>query len=346
MAEVRPPVSNGSCTFMKRTVYVLLFSAAVTGLLAVATPGAQAPSPSVRLTGLVEAERAVAIVVPRLLGQGGTEMVVTRVVAGGATVQGGQPIVEIDPQEQLRQAFNRRVEVNDLDGQIERMRANQSISRATDDTAITSAQNDVARAKLEASKNELIPKVDAEKNTLALEEAEAKLKQLRETYDLKRKAAEADVRILEIRRDRARLALEQAERNAELMTIHAPFDGLAVLKTMFRGSTQSDLQEGDIVRPGMALLDVIDPRSMRVRARVNQADITRVSAGDRAKIRLDAYPGLEFDGVVETIAPLATPGGRNPKVRSFLAIVKIHGTHANLLPDLTASVDLFPGATR
>lgn len=328
---------------MKRAFFAGLLSALAAGSLTLA---AQSPAPLVRLTGLVEAERAAAIVVPRLLGQGEGQMIVTRVVPGGSMVTAGQPIAEIDPQEQLRQAFNRRVEVNDLEGQIARTRANQSIGRASDDTAITSATNDVARARLEASKNDLIPKVDAEKNTLALEEAEAKLKQLRETYDLKRKAAEADVKILEIRRDRAKLALEQAEHNAELMTLTAPFDGLAVLKLMFRGSAQSDLQEGDIVRPGMALLDVIDPRRMRVRARINQADITRVAVGNRAKIRLDAYPGLEFDGVVETIAPLATPGGRNPKVRSFVTLITINGTHPNLLPDLTASVDLFPGGSR
>lgn len=331
---------------MHRTFYAASLAVVLGSGLSLAAQAQPSATPLVRLSGLVEAERAAAIVVPRLMGQGFGEMIVTRVVPGGSTVAPGQPIVEIDPQEQLRQAFNRRVEVNDLEGQIARMRANQSITRATDDTAITAAQNDVARAKLEASKNELIPRVDAEKNTLALEEAEAKLKQLRETYDLKRKAAEAEVRVLEIRRDRARRALEHAERNAELMTLTAPFEGLAVLKMMFRGSSQSELQEGDIVRPGMALLDVIDPSRMRVRARINQADITRVSTGNRAKIRLDAYPGLEFDGVVQTIAPLATPGGRNPKVRSFAAIIAIHGTHPNLLPDLTASVDLFPGGQR
>ena len=310
---------------------------------------AQAPAPAgpLRLTGLVEAERAITIVAPRLQGgRGGGEMVLTRVVPGGARVSAGETIVEIDPQDMLREAFNRRVEVNDIEGQIARMRANQSITRSTDDTAITAAQNDVQRARLEASKNELIPRVDAEKNNLALEEAEAKLKQLKETYDLKRKAAEADVRIQEIRRDRARLALEQAEKNAELMAIPAPFDGLAVLKMMFRGSQQTELQEGDIVRPGMGLLDVIDPSRMRVRARINQADITRVAAGDKCKVRLDAYPGLEFDGVIETVAPLATPGGRNRRVRSFVTLVAIKGTHPNLLPDLTASVDVYTGGRR
>jgi multidrug resistance efflux pump len=273
-------------------------------------------------------------------------MVLMRLIPGGSRVVQGQVLVELDPQNQLRAAFDRRVEVNDLEGQMERMRADQAVTRAQDDTAITQATNDVARAKIENSKNALIPKVDAEKNALALEQADARLAQLRETYDLKRTAARADLRILEIRRDRARLALEHAERNATLMTLRAPFAGLVVLKTTFRAGTMTEFQEGDQVRAGQAVLDVIDPSRMRVRAQVNQADITRVAVGQRAKVRLDAYPGLEFGGVVEQVAPLASPSQRNPRVRSFTAVISVEGSHPNLLPDLTASVELVPGGAR
>ena len=49
----------------------------------------------------------------------------------------------------------------------------------------------------------MLPKIQAEKNNLAFEEAQARLKQLQETYDLKRRAAAADIKILEIRRNRA-----------------------------------------------------------------------------------------------------------------------------------------------
>jgi biotin carboxyl carrier protein len=331
-----------------------LFTLSLAGLVALplaASPAAQAvapAAPTVRLTGIVEAEQAVAIVVPRLQGQrgGGGDMVLMSLIPGGTRVSEGQLLIELDPQDQLRAAFDRRVEVNDLEGQIARMRANQTVTQSQDDTAITAAENDVSRARLQVSKNELIPRVEAEKNNLAFEQAEARLKQLRETYGLKRTAAVADLRILEIRRDRAKLALDHAERNAELMTIRAPFAGLVVLKTTFRAGTMTEFQEGDQVRAGQAVLDVIDPERMRVRAQVNQADITRVSVGQPAKVRLDAYPGLEFDGVVEQIAPLAAPSQRNPRVRTFTAVVSVRGSHANLLPDLTASVELLPGAAR
>ena len=56
----------------------------------------------------------------------------------------------------------------------------------------------MARAKLEMRKNELLPRVEAEKNSLALQQAEARFTQLRTTFGLKRVAAEADLRILEI----------------------------------------------------------------------------------------------------------------------------------------------------
>lgn len=285
---------------------------------------------------------SAAILVPRLSGRDFGQLTLMRLVPGGTTVAAGQPLMELDPQDQLREAFNRRLEVNDLNGQIDRTEANQAVQRSQDDTAIIQAQNDVERAKLEVQKNELIPAVDAEKNNLLLEQAEARLKLLRETYDLKRTAARADLRILEIRRDRARLALENSERNADLMIVRAPFAGLAVLKTMFRAGTMTEFQEGDLVRTGQAVLDVIDPGRMRVRARINQADIARVATGQRAKVRLDAYPGLEFDGEVQQIAPLAVPSQRNPKVRTFTAVVTIKGSHPNLLPDLTASVELLP----
>ncbi len=330
--------------FIPALVLSVVLGAAVAAAVAAQQPAPDQGTPVVRLSGLVEAERAVAIMVPRLSGRDFGQLTLMKLVPGGTQVSAGQVLMEIDPQDQLREAFNRRVEVSDLNGQIDRSLATQSVTRAQDDTAITQAVNDVARAKLETAKNELIPRVDAEKNDLMLEQAEARLALLRETYSLKRAAEKADLRILEIRRDRALLALENSERNAEFMAVRAPFAGLAVIKTTFRAGTMTEFQEGDLVRPGMAVMDVIDPSKMRVRARVNQADITKVSVGQRAKVRLDAYPGLAFDGTVTLVAPLAVASQRNPKVRTFTAVIEVAGSHPNLMPDLTASIDLFGGA--
>jgi HlyD family secretion protein len=295
---------------------------------------------SIRVAGTVEAVRAATSVAPRLRGQNTSGLVVTRIVAGGSRVRQGDVLVEFDRQEQERIAFDRRAEVSDLDQQIRRRQADQSAARAADGATLKQAENDVTRARLTVTTNRILPKIEAEKNDLALEQALARLAQLTETFALKRTAAAADLRILEIRRARAQTALENAESNAGLMVSRAAFDGLAVLKNTFKGSQMLDFQEGDEVRSGTAVVDVVDPSQMRVRIRVCQADAGAIAPGQRVRIALDAYPGLAFDGRVETVAPLAVPSQLTAKVRTFMVLVSIAGTHPSLMPDLSAAADV------
>jgi membrane fusion protein (multidrug efflux system) len=202
------------------------------------------------------------------------------------------------------------------------------------------AENDVARAKLEVRKNKVLPPIEADKNNLALEEAEARLIEVRQARALRRRTAAADMKILEIRREQQERELKHAEGNASYMTIRAPFDGLAVVQPVFKGSAMTEVSEGDEVRPGMPIVNVVDPTSMQVRARVSQADRSLVEVGQPVKVTLDAYPGVSFDGTVRQLAPLAITSTVTPAVRGFVALVSIKGADAVLMPDLSAAVDV------
>ena len=265
---------------------------------------------------------------------------VTRLTPGGTRVEAGEVLVEFDRQDQERTARDQRSEFLDLEGQIRQLRAEHAAARATDQAELTVATNDVERAHLDVTTNPLLPRVDAEKNDLALEEATARLAQISETLVLKRTAAAAELRILEIRRDRALSDARNAERNAARMVVRASFGGLVVLKTIWRQGRMTEVKESEEVRPGIAILDVVDVSGMQVRARVNQADIAHVSVGRAARIRLDAYPALVFAGRVAQVAPLAVPSPLSPRVRTFTAIVAIEGSHELLMPDLSAAIDI------
>jgi len=77
-----------------------------------------------------------------------------------------------------------------------------------------------------------------------------------------------------------------------------------------------------------------------VRAKVNQADIGEVKAGLPVRVGLDAYPDLSFTGRVVQISPMAVTSALSPKVRTFIALIAVDGSHPNLMPDLTASLDV------
>ena len=190
------------------------------------------------------------------------------------------------------------------------------------------------------AKNEMLPKIQAEKNNQALEQAKARLEQLRKTFDLKRKAAEADLRILEIRRDKASNAMKMAETNASRMEVRSPIAGLAVIRSMWKSNGQAEILEGEEVRAGMPVVDIVNPAKMRVRVRVNQADITDLRVGQRMRVGLDAYPDLSFGGQITQISPLAVTSTLSPKLRYFIMLAEIDTAHAKLMPDLTASLDV------
>ena len=303
---------------------------------------------SIRLSGSVEAVEATTISTPRLAGQNNQSLVITTLVRPGSMVRAGDLVVEFDRQDQLKNALDRRVELNDLEQQIRKKQAEGSAARAKDDSELMQAQSALGRAQLEILKNEMLPKIQAEKNTQALEEAQAKVKQLKTTYDLKRTAAEADLRILQIRRDRAENAMRQAESNADRMAIKSPIGGMAVLRSIWKSNNMAEVQEGEEVRSGMPIVDVVNPAAMRVRAKVNQADIGALKPGLAVRIGLDAYPDLSFTGRVSQISPLAVTSTLSPKVRNFIALIAVDGAHPNLMPDLTASLDVeterLPGA--
>lgn len=296
---------------------------------------------SVRLNGTVEAVESTAIQAPRLAGQNNNSLVIMRLVPNGTTVKPGDMLVEFDRQEQLRNAIDRRADLTDLEQQIKRRQAEEMAAKATDDSTLSQARSALEKTRLELVKNDLLPKIEAEKNTLAHEEAQARLEQLQATYDLKRAAAAADIKVLEIRRDRAETTMRQAEQNAERMMIASPLPGVAVIKTTWKnGGNMVEFAEGDEVRSGQPVVEVVNPAVMRVRARVNQADMNDLKIGQPVHVGLDAYPQLSFTGTVTQISPIGQQSSLSPKVRTFVVLVLVKGANPSLMPDLTASLDV------
>ena len=298
---------------------------------------------SLRMNGLVESIRFHNVTAPRLVGAtgpGSNTLIITHLMPSGSRVEAGQPLVEFDRQNQLKAAIDKRSEHRDLEEQIRKKRAEQEQIRAKDAMELTVAGNAVENARLELKKNAYLGRIDQEKNAQKLEEAEAKHRQVTETFDLKRKAEQAELRILEIQRDRAYRAMKSSEGNAARMLVNSPIPGMVVLRMVWRGGGQVEIQEGEEARPGMPIMQVVDPTAMLVRLKVNQADVHMLKVGQPARISLDAYPELEFQGRVEQVTPVGTTSMLTTRVRNFVAIVSIKGSHPKLMPDLSAAVDV------
>ena len=295
---------------------------------------------ALRLRGTTEAVQTRAILAPLLAGQQVGTLTITRLAQGGNPVKRGDLLVEFDRQAQLRDFIDKQADYGKLVDQVLEEQAKGNAARAKDETEMKQAEDNLSKTELEMQKVEIDSRIDAEKAQEDLDQAKATLQQLRETFDLKRKAAQAAIRILEIQRDRTRETMLHAQANSELMQIHSPIDGVVVLNTIWKQGRMGEVQEGDQVRPGVPFMQVVDPSRMEVMVPVNQEDFLSLRVGQTAKVRLDAYPQMVFSGKLEEMAPMGRSGDFSSKLRTFAVVFSIAGSDAKLMPDLSAAVDV------
>src|SRR5713101_4217365 len=298
----------------------------------------------IRLNGTTQASRSFVVLAPKLEGAQVGSMVITKLVPAGTHVKKDAFLVEFDPQAQTKDYLDKKSTYENLVGQVAQKQAEEDIARAKDDTAMKQAEDELKRAQLELQRNEIVSRIDAEKNQEALDEAQVTLKQLKQTYELKRAASASTIRIQEIQRDRALEAMRYAQGNAAKMVVHSPMPGVVVYNTIWLGGRMGTVQQGDQVRPGVPFLQVVDPSQMEVRVQLNQVDLLKVRLGQQAQMHLDAYPGMTLPATLEELSPLGHTGQFTEAVRSFTARFSVQGTDARLLPDLSAALDLDLGS--
>jgi len=351
--QSEPPKNDGARPRRLRRWMVIVATAAVLGIVLFvilrskspavgqsAAPVSATPSQVLRLKGTTEAVQARAILAPLLAGQKVPTLTIIHLTPAGTRVKKGDPLVEFDRQAQMRDFVDKQAEYAKLVDQVAEEQAKENSARAKDETELKQAEDTLRKTEFEMQKAEIVSRIDAEKNQENLDEAKATFEQLRETFDLKRKAAQAAIRILEIQRDRTQQTMMHAQANSDLMQIRAPLDGVVVLNTIWKQGTMGEVQEGDQVRPGVPFMQVVNPSTMQVRVLANQQDFPILHAGQTAKVRLDAYPDLVFAAKLDQLAPIGEGGDFSSKMRSFVVIVAIEGNDPKLMPDLSAAVDV------
>ncbi len=293
-----------------------------------------------RLKGTTEAVQSRTITAPMLAGSQLQSLVITRLAASGAKIKRGDLLVEFDRQAQIKNALDKQADYQKFASQVSENQAQEDAARAKDETELKAAEDELSKDDLEMRKNEILSRIDAEKNQENLDQAKANLQQLKQTFDLKRRSAKAAIRILELQRDKAQEDMLHAQANADQMQIRSPIDGVVVLHSIWKQETLEQLQEGDQVKAGIPLIDVVDPSLMQVSVQANQQDIEDLRIGEAATVRLDAYPDIAFLSRLEALAPLGVGGNFSDKLHTFTTVFSIQGNNPKLMPDLSAAVDV------
>ncbi|MEW6381800.1 MAG: HlyD family efflux transporter periplasmic adaptor subunit [bacterium] len=102
--------------------------------------------------------------------------------------------------------------------------------------------------------------------------------------------------------EQARSAVEKA--NSELSYYQALLEDYTIISPIDGLVAEQYQDAGEIVNPGTPLMKLINPDRLRIRAELEEADIGKVTAGQRVAVSTDAYPGREYPGKVYKLFPV------------------------------------------
>jgi len=294
----------------------------------------------VRATGTVQAIHSFAVQTPQIAGQGGRLTLVT-LAQNGAQVAAGDVIAEFDPTQQSDNAMLAQSKFEDLSHQVEQKIAQNKSDAEKRSADLQKAQGDLAKAELELKKGPLLSEIDRLKNEAKAEDARAHVASLQKSNHFHDLSDAAALRVLELQRDRQKVALARSQTNMGRMTVKAPIAGMVALDNIWRNGSMGHAQEGDQLWSGQPLLRIFDPNAMEVRAQVGEPDGAALVPGSHAIINLDAYPDLVFSAEFESASPVAASAVGSP-VKTFSAVFRLEKPDPHFLPDLSAAVIILP----
>jgi multidrug efflux pump subunit AcrA (membrane-fusion protein) len=298
------------------------------------------PHRQVRATGTVVAVRSYTVQTPQIAGQGG-QLTLTGLAPNGAKVAVGDILAEFDHTAQVDAAIQAKTKYEDLSHQVDQKLAQNESDSEKRSAALQKAEGDLAKAELELRKGPLLSEIDRLKNEAKAEDARAHVASLRKSGKFHDVSDAAALHILELQRDRQKVALQRAEHNSEQLSVRATISGMVALQNVWRSGSMGHAQEGDQLFGGQPLLRIFDPNEMEVRTQVGEPDGAVLVPGARAMVSLDAYPELVFPAHFLSASPVASSALGSP-IKNFSATFRLEKPDPHFLPDLSVAVIILP----
>lgn len=336
---------------MKRLVFGLLIVVVLGGAVGVyfASPG-QGSLPTFRTQKVDEGE-----IVAAISASGTLAAVITLQVSSqlsgqikelyadfNTEVKKDDPLALIDPQTFEARVQQSRAELDVARASLTRTRAELGNVKA----ALAVAEANTQRANVQAqeaardrerktslSGRGVYSQRDTEKAISDADAGDAALRAAR-AQELAQRAsiasAEASIATAEATVRMREAALAQAQIDLDRTVIRAPVNGVVIQRNIERGQTVATSLSAPVLFQ-MAQ----DLKDMEVYANVDEADVGRIAAGQRASFTVDAFTGRTFEGQVKMVR-------KGPQVISnvvtYVAVISAANPELRLLPGMTATV--------
>ncbi len=291
----------------------------------------------IRCRGELKAERSVQISAPLV-----PNLRISWMTPPGTNVTQGESIVRFDSSSANETLQQKDAALRQAQATLDQALAQSKITGEQDKTDLADAGFTVERARLEASKQEIVSRLQGEESKIDYGVAQQKLKVQEATVDLHAASDKSKIASLTRQRDQAQSDVDITKARIAQMEIKAPLSGFLIFQSNYSQGWMNakPFKVGDNVYAGMVLAEMPDLTTMLMDAKVEEIDRGRITADQDVRVRIDALPELTLNAKIRQISLLAEASNEFPPVRSFRAYAAIPKPDSRLRPGMNGGMDI------
>ena len=291
---------------------------------------------SIQFRGEMKALKSVTISAPADAG----DLQIIKLSSEGTAVKPGDVVVEFDKTKTEQDLAQFRSTLKSAEAEIAQARAQARLAAEQDKTAALKARYDVESAKLEASKQEIVSKIEGEEARLKLADAQQVLKEAETKEKSDETLNDATIKSKVEASAKATFDVQRAEHALAQMTLLAPSAGTITLLQHWAGSNMATYRPGDRAWPGAAIAELPDANTLRVSARVDETERGRLAPKQTVTVQFNSIADRQFSGRIEQIGAIASLdfSAGWPLTRDFTLLIALDQTDPRFKPAITGDV--------
>jgi len=292
----------------------------------------------IRCRGELISERSVQLSAPMNV----PGMQIVWQAAPNSQVKEGDVVVRFDSSTLRQTLLENKAALQSAQATLEQTVAQSKITAEQDQLDLAAARVEVEKARLEATKQEVVSRIQGEESKIDLGLAEEKLKVQQATMDLHNSSSTQKIGSATRLRDKARQDIELCNHRLELMEMKAPSNGVVTyLSNYSQGWVNAKpFKVGDQVWPGSIIAELPDLATLEMKGKLEEIDRGRVNADQDARILVDSFPEKPFPAKVRMVSPLVVQGFEWPPSRNFTVQVRFSEPDPRLRPAMNARADI------
>jgi len=288
---------------------------------------------NVATTGELVAQKSVPIKGPEGLREFRIfDIKITDIILDGTVVKKGDYVAALDKTDITTRIKDIELDLEKYESQLINTRLDTALTMRGAREDLINLHFDVEGKQITVDQSIYEPPASQRQAKIELDRAKRTYEQAVRNFKLKLAKSNANMGDIQRTYNISKQRYDKMTKTVDAFTITAPQDGMVVQKRNWDGSKQgigTTMSGWDNVVAEMPEL-----KQMISKTYVNEIDVSKVKVGQKAEIRVDAFPDKRFGGIVQSVANVGERM-RNSNAKVFEVIIRATSVDSLLRPAMT-----------